>query len=267
MLETLGLLLLGWSAGALVNYLADVLPVRRRFARPVCLHCGKHFESTFGYLVWPRRCPHCGKRRKIRTWIVEALFAGLFVWLGNSAQGTSILPFWAGAPLLVYFGVVTVIDMEYRLILHPVSIFGAFLGGLYGLFLNGLNATVLGGLAGYAIMWGLYMLGVLFVKLVRRRRGDMDEVALGFGDVNLTGVLGLILGWPNILVGMMISVLIAGMVSLVLVLGMLVLRRYKAFLAIPYGPFLILGASLLLYGPAMARAILERAGPLFFIGS
>ena len=41
------------------------------------------------------------------------------------------------------------------------------------------------------------MLGVLIIKLINRRRGQpVNDVAFGFGDVNLSGVLGLMLGWP-----------------------------------------------------------------------
>ena len=72
-------------------------------------------------------------------------------------------------------------------------------------------------------------------------------MALGFGDVNLSGILGLLLGWPAITVGLLFAVLAGGLISLFIILGMLVTKKYKAFTAIPYAPFLILSALFLLY--------------------
>jgi len=74
-----------------------------------------------------------------------------------------------------------------------------------------------------------------------------DEVALGFGDVNLSGILGMLLGWPAIVVGLFFGILAGGVVSLVIILWMLISKKYRAFTAIPYAPFLILGAIFLIY--------------------
>jgi prepilin signal peptidase PulO-like enzyme (type II secretory pathway) len=79
-------------------------------------------------------------------------------------------------------------------------------------------------------------------------RGEtIDDVALGFGDVNLSGVLGLILGFPGILLGLFIAIMVAGLVSLVFLVAMLLVRKYRLFMALPYGPFLVIGAVTLLY--------------------
>jgi len=97
-------------------------------------------------------------------------------------------------------------------------------------------------------MYALYVLGAGLLWLVNRMRGQkVDDVALGFGDVNLSGILGLILGWPGIGLGLILAIFIAGAVSLVYLLVMLALRKYRLFAAIPYGPFLIAGAVVLIY--------------------
>jgi prepilin signal peptidase PulO-like enzyme (type II secretory pathway) len=82
--------------------------------------------------------------------------------------------------------------------------------------------------------------------------------ALGFGDVNLSGVLGLILGWPLILPTLFLSILIGGVVSLVYMLTMLAFRRYQLLMAIPYGPFLVSGAVLLIF---FRDSVLSRLFP------
>jgi len=150
--------------------------------------------------------------------------------------------------LLLYFGVVVVIDVEHRLILHPVSLVGALLGLGVGIWAHGMQSTLIGGIAGFGIMLAFHGFGNLFARLMARLRGaEIDEVALGFGDVNLSGVLGLLLGWPGIVGGLLLAILLGGVVSLFYLVFMLILRRYRIFTAIPYGPFLVASAVLLLY--------------------
>ncbi len=247
----------GWAAGALINYLADVLPYRRRPAYPFCLVCEARFPLA-NYLLLPRECPDCGSKRRPRTWLVELVSIAAAVWLWRSPPDD--MGFAAGLLLLVYFGVVVVIDMEYRLILHPVSIAGSLIGLGIGTWLHGFTATVLGGVVGFSLMLAFYYLGALFSRFIARRRGIVVGAgeALGFGDVNLSGVLGLILGWPLILPTLFLSILIGGVVSLVYMLVMLASRRYQVLMAIPYGPFLVSGAVLLIF---FQDAVLSRLFP------
>jgi leader peptidase (prepilin peptidase)/N-methyltransferase len=156
--------------------------------------------------------------------------------------------YFLGMLVLAYFGVVVLIDLEYRLIMHPVSIFGAVLGLAVGIIRVGWMKSLIGGVVGFGIMWLIYMLGILIIKLIDRTRSrPVNDVALGFGDVNLSGVLGLMLGWPLIMISLVASVLIAGLVSLIYIVIKLITGRYQAFMALPYGPFLVIGAVILIY--------------------
>lgn len=256
--------LVGLLAGLLVNYLSDILPVRRRLTAPICLNCGK--SQTLGnYLFWPRRCPHCNFRRSARTWVVEMVGVLGGLWLWNSTEAQQRLGLVVGMVVLIYFAVIVVIDYEHRLILHPTSIFGVVLGLGVGITLNGLTLTLIGGAVGYGVMYGLYFLGGVFIKLMARLRGQkIDEVALGFGDVNLTGVLGLMLGWPNVIIALFLSVLSAGVVSGILLFSRVLSRKYRSFMdAMPYGPFLILGAFLMLFLPLFTQTLLQSISPFF----
>jgi prepilin signal peptidase PulO-like enzyme (type II secretory pathway) len=243
----------GWLLGAVVNYLADVLPLRRKLTRPFYIAC----DTTQGwanYLLWPRQCPPCQIRRRLRVWVVEIVYILASVLI--SIYPPVKIGYWLGMVVLAYFGVVVLIDLEYRLIMHPVSIFGAVLGLFVGYLRVGWLYTVLGGIAGFAVMWLLYQLGALIMKLVGRRRGQpVNDVALGFGDVNLSGVLGLMLGWPLILVGLVVAVLVGGLVSLGYIVYSLLTHKYQAFMALPYGPFLIFGAFLLVYLQNLVAAL------------
>lgn len=236
---------MGWFAGALVNYLADVLPFRRRLNAPFCQVC-EATQKPINYFLWPRRCHACGQRRAWRTWFVEAVFiaGSLGLWLWPPLR----LNYWLGMLVLIYFGVVVVIDIEHRLILHPVSLVGVILGLIVGIWTRGLVSCLVGGLVGFGSMFTLYMLGILLVRGLARWRGESGEdEALGFGDVNLSGVLGLMLGWPVIVLGLVLAILLGGAVSLVYLLFMLISRRYRPDLALPYGPFLVASAVILLF--------------------
>ena len=238
-------IILGWLSGIVVNYVADVLPLRRRLTKPFCIQCDS-VQTWRNYLIWPRKCPDCSYSRNLRVWIVEGFYivASILV----SKYPPEEIGFYLGMVVLVYFGVVVLIDLEYRLIMHPVSLIGAVIGLVVGILRVGWLWTMIGGVAGFGIMWLLYMLGILIIKLIDRARGrPVNDVALGFGDVNLSGVLGLMLGWPLILVSLVVSVLIAGLVSLLYIVIKLITGKYHAFMALPYGPFLVIGAVILLY--------------------
>lgn len=247
----------GWLAGMLVNYLSDVLPVHRRLGQPACLECGTGM-AALNYFLTPRRCPACGTARPWRTLIVEVVLAVASAWVWVYTPDR--MSFAASLALLTYFAVVVVIDLEHRLIMHVVSIGGALLCALIGFQLHGLRATLVGGAVGFGVMLLVYVLGVMLVKFISARRGqpvglDGDAEAIGFGDVNLSGVIGLLMGWPAVTTALLFAVVIGGAVSLLYLLWKIITRRYHANLALPYGPFLVAGALLPLFFKPLLLAV------------
>jgi len=244
--------LLGWFAGIIINYLADVLPVTRRFSRPACPQCQAPFTWR-SYLLF-QACVN-GHKRRPRLWIVQfAILAfSVYTWF----QPSSRIGYGLGLLLIAYFGVIFVIDMEHHLILHPTSIFGSLLGLVVGSVSNGPGITLLGGLAGFLIMLALYYFGVLFSRLRAKRlraRGQEadDEEALGAGDVILAAILGFVLGWPLIWFSLLLGILLAGVFGLLMVVFMLVIKKYKEnvfMVFMPYGSFLILAAFFIIFLP------------------
>lgn len=239
--------LVGWAAGSLVNYFCDVLPLRRKLVGPFCLHCQSPINQM-SYWVLPGRCPACGRRRSLRAWLVHGFMAGMGAWLWLTMQ-PDVLSFALSLATTAYFCMVATIDIEYRLIMHPVSLAGVILGLVVGILRHGLLDTILGGLAGFGAMLAFYFLGIAFVRLLARLRGQPLEEAegLGFGDVNLGLVVGLFLGWPGVLAGLVLAILLGGIVSLVQLSLAFVRRNYQAGLTLPYGPFLAASAVILLY--------------------
>ncbi len=182
----------------------------------------------------------------MRAFIVQIVLTitPLVIWL-LPRPGFHIIP---ASLLLVYLSLVFVMDLEHRLILHPISIGGAILGLGIGIYLHGIPPTLIGGAVGFGVMLVFYYAGEGYVRYMAKKRGmSTEEVALGFGDVNLAGILGLLLGWPSIFAGLLFAVLAGGLVSLIIIVWMLLSKKYKAFTAIPYAPFLILSALIILY--------------------
>lgn len=251
-------IILGWIAGLFINYVSDVLPFTRRFSQPACVRCQTPF-SWKDYLLL-RSCQNCGKPRSLRTWLVQIVTtaAFLYFWMIPSER--------LGIPLtmivLIYFSIITVIDLEHRLILHPTSMAGAVLGLIVGTFiyskkytlLGSMGQSLLGGGIGFGIMFLIYQLGTLVARFRARRmqaagQADDEEEALGGGDVYLAGVLGLMLG-PAIVSALAYGILLGGLVSFLFILALLVRRRYTTdalMTFIPYGPYFILGAFYLLF--------------------
>ena len=84
----------------------------------------------------------------------------------------------------------------------------------------------------FAALLGMVIFG-LIIFLSRGR-------AMGMGDLKLVGALGLIFGWPDILMIMALAFIIGAIVSVVF----LIRKKKKMKDMIPFGPFLVIGASL-----------------------
>jgi leader peptidase (prepilin peptidase) / N-methyltransferase len=241
----LAIVLLGWVVGGVVNYLSDFLPVDRKLVLPYCLGCRRPI-GVLAYLLQPGECTNCGRSRGPRTYIINISYILLLVlfWMYPNPD----FGFFLSALVCIYFGLVIVVDFEHRLILHPVSVIGALIGLWLGVLLHGVSATLIGGVAGFLMMYLLYEGGRLFIRLLVRWRNysGVDE-ALGFGDVILAGIIGLMLGWPGIVVGLVFAIILAGLISLIYLLVLFLTHRYRSNLTIAYGPYLVASAFLLLF--------------------
>ncbi len=246
-------ILLAFLLAWLINYLADVLPGDLRLGLPVCQNpaCRKAFTWKDYLLLRP--CPECGKKRSVRSFIIIllTLAASLYCWFRPPLH----LGYFLGFLMLAYLVLVAVIDLEHRLILRPLSITGLALAAVAGFIMHGWQSTLIGGGAGFIILYLFYLFGRLFTRWRARRLGqdprDAEE-ALGSGDVTLATILGLFLGWPLIWFGILLGLLFAGFISLVVILVLMLARKYRqqAFMVfIPLGPAFILSTTLLVYLP------------------
>jgi leader peptidase (prepilin peptidase)/N-methyltransferase len=80
----------------------------------------------------------------------------------------------------------------------------------------------------------------MFAKETLAQEEDDEPVAMGFGDVKLAAILGVILGWQNLLVALMLSFLIGSVIGVAT-------RVAGGGRVIPFGPFLALGGMIALF--------------------
>jgi prepilin signal peptidase PulO-like enzyme (type II secretory pathway) len=268
---TILLFFIGLGLGIVLNSLADNLPPdalgqRRAPRRPHCRYCGAAHRPEFwlalaSWIVRGGRCEHCGAPRPLRHAAVEAVTALALAYLWGWA-GAQPFKFLSAAVIVFIFLLITIIDFEHRLILWIVIYPSAAIVALIGILApdRGWQKTLLGGAVGFGLVWGMFLLGEVFSRVIALARGrPLEEVAFGWGDVNLAGVIGLAVGWSGILFAVVIAIFSAALFGLAYIVFQRVRGRYSLFTPIPYGPFLVLGAALVyLYGKEIAAAYAGR---------
>ena len=189
-----------------------------------------------------RACTHCGQPRErfTRSVIIELTVPLVFAFL----LGRYGLSLYLGL-ISLYSAIlilITVTDLEHRLIFNVVTIPAIFLAVVVAFttpYLSWRSAVLGGGLA-FVLVYLAWLLGTLVY----------GHGALGVGDITLATFLGLILGFPNIILSLIFGVFLGGLVAFIL----LVIRRINRSSFIPYGPFLtITGWIMLIWGNEIWR--------------
>ena len=171
--------------------------------------------------------------------MIELLTANLFLWwyvagklgfrLVEQPYRTIRPLFWliTGLGLILLVG----FDLFYGVLPDVV------VGGLGGLTLVYRLSLAVGGMMQWADFWlylasgGATLAGFSGIVLITRGKG------MGWGDVKLAGVMGLILGWPLTLVAIMVAFLTGASVALILI----VTGKKRWGQTVPFGPFLVGG--------------------------
>jgi leader peptidase (prepilin peptidase)/N-methyltransferase len=262
--------LLGLAIGSFLNVVVYRVPAGRSLTPDsACPNCGTAIRKrdnipVVSWLVLRGKCRGCAQPISARYPLVEAGTAIAFV-LVTARFGPAVLEAAtpqdavAGAIELGAFLTLTAVSIALALIdldtkrLPNVIVVPALLAGI---LLLGAAAVVRGdwpALAG-ALLGGAGLF-LLYLVLALVSRGGM-----GFGDVKLAAVLGLylgFLGWGNLLVGAFAAFLFGGVFGLALML----IRRAGRKSAIPFGPWMILGAWLGVFaGEYLARGYFDAVG-------
>ena len=226
----------GLAAGSFIN--AWIWRARENLAivasRSMCPHCRERIVwrdniPVISFILLRGRCRHCRCRISWQYPAVEIVTALLFMaaayfFPAESAHASlRLVSHWIILLLLTF---TFVYDLRYgeildqataipALILLPVSLWAGW---------QSWSSLFIGILAGSGLFLALYLLS----------RGAW----IGGGDVRLGFFMGVILGWPRILVALLLAYVLGAGVSLVLI----VLRQKTMRSTTPFGTYLAIGA-------------------------
>jgi prepilin signal peptidase PulO-like enzyme (type II secretory pathway) len=264
--------ILGILVGGVINVLADALPRRRAIQFPPLYPDGTPrppiaWLGVTAFLFGRRTAPD-GSRLRRRYPLTELLCAGLMILTILATADDPVmtplqLAFW-----LVYmaiFTLITIIDLEHRLILFveiiPACIIAILDAAITGYGAN-LRDALIGGAVGFGVFFVLYLGGFLFVYVMNKTRGHpADEVAFGYGDVMLITLSGLILGWQPLIPAMFLTVFLGALGAIAWMIGRwLTGNRYALFTPLPYGQYIVIATVLMLLFSTEITTFLRQPG-------
>ncbi len=170
---------------------------------------------------------------------IDLKYTAIFLILFNLLIYTTSSLSLAYIYMFAIFAMTIVFNIDYRTQLIPdeAHVVIVLLGIINILFnLANFGTYILGALVGGGIF---YLLG-LVALLVYKKEG------MGFGDVKLMASLGLLFGLKNILVIALLAFAIGAIISVLLI----AIKKKQIDSYIPFGPFIVLGALLVMFFPA-----------------
>ena len=241
--------LLGASIGSFLNVLIDRLPQEKKITgRSVCDFC-QHQLSWYdlipilSFFLLKGHCRYCRKKISFQYPLVEILTGLMFIFVFliyvKNIQEISIWQNWLVIlslwGIFSCFIVIFFSDVKYHLI--SVYILWALFGFSFFLkfyyhsteILKQFQIDIFSSLIVAFPIWLIYFLS--------------KEKAMGLGDVYLAAILGFLLGWQKGFLALYISFVLGGITGLFLIL----FGRKKLKSKIAFGPFLVVGAFLMLF--------------------
>lgn len=237
--------ILGTIIGSFLNVCIVRLPQNASIAFPAshCPHCNaaiRFYDNIplLSYILLSGRCRACRAPISLRYFLVEllmgVLMALLFFHFGPS------LVFLLSAVFTAALVVITFIDLQHQIIPDRISLPGIPLAFLCSFavpwtnWLDSLLGILVGGGILYAFALGYYLL--------------TKKEGMGGGDIKMLAMIGAFLGWKGALATLMLAAVAGSLIGL-----MLIAVKGKNFkYAVPFGPFLALGAfCALLYGESL----------------
>jgi leader peptidase (prepilin peptidase) / N-methyltransferase len=216
-----------------------------------CPHCGAPIAAydnipVLSWLVLRGRCRRCAAPISGRYPLVETLMGALTLALAWRWHGSG---FWLAVSVIACGMLVALsfIDFDTFYIPDVLSV-GLVVLGLAAAPINPWFQGSLASRFGLAFIGGLTGLGLSWAVAVAGEAAFKKE-ALGGGDIKLLAGVGALLGWQAVLSTLMIG----SMVGSVYGIALLALGKVERQGAIPFGPFLSIGALVNLF---------QRLGPL-----
>ena len=227
--------IVGICIGSFLNVCIYRLPMSKSLIHPgsMCPSCENpiHFYDNIPIIsyLWLRgKCRFCSTPISIRYPLVEAmsglLCLGVFLKFGPTTQ--AVIYFAFIATLLA----ITFIDIDHRIIPDIISLPGIPIFFLASLALPTL--TYLDSLLGILAGGGILYLVAFAYSLLTKKEG------MGGGDIKLLAMIGALIGWKGVFFTIFVSSAVGTISGMVIML----MTRQSMKLAVPFGPFLAIGA-------------------------
>jgi leader peptidase (prepilin peptidase)/N-methyltransferase len=227
----------GLVFGSFTNVIVARLPHGQSVSKPAsrCPNCEtpilkRHNIPLLGYAMLKGKCRGCKAPISPRYPIIE-LLGGLLFLASELKYGWSPLLLIRDWPFLIILLAVTFIDLEHRIIPDKLSLGGLVLGLATSYFVPDLG--LLWSVAGAAMGFGL------FYALAWAYSRSSGKSGLGGGDIKLLAMMGAFLGPGGVFATILISSVLGSLIGLGWALAMK--QKNVMGLAIPYGPFLVIG--------------------------
>ncbi len=238
----IALFVFGTIIGSFLNVCIVRIPNRSSIVFPgsQCPNCGysiRFYDNIpiVSYMLLGGRCRSCKTTISMRYFLIELLMGLLVVLL--------FLYFDLSLVFLIYtvftaaLVVITCIDLQHQIIPDCISLPGIPLGFLCSFFLPWI--TWLDSLLGILIGGGVLYAFALGYYLLTKKEG------MGGGDIKMLAMIGAFLGWKGALASLIMASIAGSLIGIVLI----VLKGKNFKYAVPFGPFLAIGAfCALLYG-------------------
>jgi leader peptidase (prepilin peptidase)/N-methyltransferase len=240
----------GLLIGSFLNVLIWRLPQGTApTGRSRCITCGHILSSrelipVVSYIFQGGRCLHCKVKFSPRYVVIElitgALFVGcsLFFWPSDLI---STLIFIKALFVVCVLLIIFVIDFEHYLILNVVLWPTAIIIFIFNV---ALDITASHTLLSFGSLWFSGLLAGLCAFLIFYALWAVSKGRwIGFGDVKLVFVMGLILGPSKLGIGLLLAFWLGALVSVPLVL----LGKKQFSSKIPFGTFLSVATLIVLF--------------------
>lgn len=229
--------ILGTVFGSFFNVVGYRLPKGESIISPPshCPNCKKRLKwyelfPIFSFIIQGGKCRKCHKKISWFYPIFETACGVLFVLAFVSFEfDPKIIVALTFISMLI---IIVVSDYHYMIIPDEVLIFFGVLLILEIGIIDGFSEMIIAighGLLAFLTMWGIKLLGDFMFK----------KESMGGGDIKLMFIFGLVLSFPMSMVSIFLASLIGLPVSLI------IMKKSKSH-EIPFGPFLAIGAVIIL---------------------
>jgi len=234
---------------------------------PFCFRILTFYEliPIFSFFIQKGLCRGCGRKISPQYPLVELLSGLIFVFVPMSLSydlrladyhfsflQLSIVGCWIFIFILLLL--LSAIDLRHSIIPNQINLTLGLLGLILIIISDYYDRfSLLTGsfFKNYAAIFGLRdniwtnhlfaaLLGMAFFGLIIFLS---KEKAMGWGDFKLIGALGLIFGWPDILIIIFSAFIIGAIAGIIFLIG----KKKRMKDAVPFGPFLAIGSTLIFF--------------------